>query len=75
MTRNQNADLILNSDFYDETAVRTALDDFKGMLTGSVSKNGKSIIIKFSKVEGDREKVKNEFCNYILALMKNIGLV
>jgi hypothetical protein len=71
----KSAEIILNSNFYDEATVRQALDDFKGVFSGNASRKGKGINVSISKIHGDPEIAKHEFCNYVLALMKNRNLI
>ena len=62
----------LNSRFYSREAVEEALHDFKEVCKGRVL-NG-SMEVELVPKKGAR-LLKEEFCNYVLGLMKNKGLV
>lgn len=58
----------LNNKFYDKKAVEEALDDFKKVCNGKIVNNDIEIELE------PKEKIENlqeEFCNYVLGLMKN----
>ena len=65
----------LNEKFYKDEAVREALNDFKDICKGRMERDeqGNFKIILIPKKE--TEKLKEEFCNYVLGLMKNELLV
>ena len=62
----------LNSNFYDRGSIEEALRDFKDVCSGSILDNSFEIELE-PREEAD--KLKEEFCNYILGLMKNKTLV
>jgi len=64
----------LNKQFYDITAVRESLKDFKGACTGKIA-NKKSIEIILKPKDKPINALGHEFCNYVLGLMKNKTLV
>ena len=70
-----NAEIILNRKFYDESAVRSTLGEFSGVLSGRVSIQGNAIKVTISRIRGNPDVVRGEFCNYVLASMKNSGLI
>lgn len=64
--------LRLNKKFYNKGVVKEALEDFKNVC------NGKVLNDKIEVELEPREEVrmlKEEFCNYVLGLMKNKTLV
>ena len=66
----------LNKKFYNEDAIKEALKDFNEVCCGDYKKiKGKFLITLKSKNEKHSELLKDEFCNYVLALMKNKALV
>ncbi len=66
----------LNKKFYNEDAVKEALKDFEKVCCGNYRKiKGKFLITLRPKSEKHFELLKDEFCNYVLALMKNKALV
>ena len=61
--------MILNNKFYDKEAIEEALKDFAEVCTGKI------ISQKFEiELKSDIENIEEEFCNYVLGLMKNKGL-
>ena len=63
--------LKLNSKFYSKEAVEEALKDFKGVCEGKILNDDMEIELKPKE---EIEKLKEEFCNYVLGLMKNKAL-
>ncbi|MCK4521740.1 MAG: HxsD-like protein [Nanoarchaeota archaeon] len=64
--------ILLNKEFYNKESVKEALNDFKGICRGKILNN--SIEIELKPKE-DIKQLKEEFCNYVLGLMKNKTLV
>ena len=62
----------LNSKFYNLGAVKEALRDFREVCQGKILDN--SIELELIPKE-DIKNLKDEFCNYVLGLMKNKMLV
>lgn len=62
----------LNKNFYSIDAIKEALKDFKGVCKGKILNDKIKIELK---PKGNVKKIKEEFCNYVLALMKNKTLV
>jgi hypothetical protein len=62
----------LNRKFYSETAVREALNDFKHVCKGRIVSEAMAIEIL---PKDNVPFLKEEFYNYVLALMKNKALV
>ncbi|MAG50268.1 hypothetical protein CL621_01345 [archaeon] len=65
----------LNEKFYKKEAIKESLKDFKEVCEGKIERDeqGNFKIILIPKEE--TEKLKEEFCNYVLGLMKNELLV
>lgn len=64
--------LRLNNKFYNKEAVKEALKDFKDICKGKILNDKMEIELK---PEGVARKLEEEFCNYVLGLMKNKNLV
>ena len=62
----------LNNKFYNKGAVAEALDDFKGVCKGKILNNRIDVQLKPKR---NVKNIKEEFCNYVLGLMKNKTLV
>lgn len=62
----------LNKEFYDEESIGEALRDFDGVCEGRIIDD--SIEVELEPKE-EVEQLKEEFCNYVLGLMKNRTLV
>jgi len=62
----------LNKKFYNKKVVEEALNDFKGVCSGKILNN--DIEVELSPKEGV-VRLKEEFSNYVLGLMKNKTLV
>lgn len=68
--------IVLKKSFYDLNTVKEALKDFKEICEGkTISKKGNIEISLKSKNKDFEKNLNNEFCNYILGLMKNKALV
>lgn len=58
----------LNNKFYSKEAVKEALNDFKKVCKGRILNNNMEVELE------SKEKIsllEEEFCNYVLGLMKN----
>ena len=64
--------LRLNNKFYNEKAVKEALNDFKDICKGKILNNRMEIELEPKE---EIKQLKEEFSNYVLGLMKNKGLV
>jgi len=74
-TKKEQIFITLNKKFYDLSAVKESLEDFKEVCTSIIKNNENLEIILKPK---DRELMNilgYEFCNYVLGLMKNKTLV
>ena len=74
---NQNRKIVsFNKKFYSIDAVEEAIADFSEICRASIIENDddKIVVELDSKHEFDAP-LKEEFCNYVLGLLKNKGLV
>lgn len=62
----------LNKKFYNKEIVKEALDDFKKVCEGKILND--NIEVELEPKE-NVEMLREEFCNYVLGLMKNKVLV
>lgn len=62
----------LNKEFYNKEIVKEALDDFKDVCNGKILNEGMEIELEPKEGIGN---LKEEFCNYVLGLMKNKMMV
>lgn len=62
----------LNNKFYNKEAVEGALDDFKEVCQGRIL--NEKIEVELEPKE-ETENLQEEFCNYVLGLMKNNVMV
>lgn len=62
----------LNNKFYNKEAVEEALDDFKEVCQGRIL--NEKIEVELEPKE-ETENLQEEFCNYVLGLMKNNVMV
>lgn len=62
----------LNKSFYDKESIKDAIVDFKGICNGKILND--NIEIELIQKE-EVENLKEEFCNYVLGLMKNRALI
>jgi len=58
----------LNKEFYNQDIVKVALNDFKKVCDGKILND--DLEIEFEPKE-KIENLQEEFCNYVLGLMKN----
>ena len=61
----------LNKDLYDIDSIKNCAEDFSRLCTAKVRSNGKVRVILEAKGEADISTLGHEFCNYLLAFMKN----
>ena len=66
---------MLNKDFYDRKTIESSLNDFRGVMSATIKEDQKSITIILKDVKDGSGRVKEEFCNYVFAMMKNRGIV
>lgn len=62
----------LNNKFYNKEVIEEALNDFKEVCHGKILSEDIEVELKPKE---DVEQLKEEFCNYVLGLMKNKMLV
>jgi hypothetical protein len=68
--------ILLKKSFYDLNAVKEALEDFKEVCEGKIINKKSQIEINLKPKNKDFNNIlRNEFCNYVLGLMKNKALV
>ncbi len=60
----------LNSKFYDKEVIEEALNDFGEVCSGKMTDDGVEL-----EPKEDVKNLEEEFCNYVLGLMKNKTLV
>jgi hypothetical protein len=72
-TKSANVAVIkLNKKFYDEKSIKSCLEDFSASCSTDFRDNGEKFeIVVRSKGRLCAKKVGYEFCNYLLAFMKN----
>lgn len=64
--------LRLNNKFYSREAIEEALKDFKEVCQGKIINDLIEVELESKK---EFRNLKEEFCNYVLGLMKNKALV
>jgi len=62
----------LNSKFYNKGAIKEALRDFEGVCNGKILNEDLEIELETKE---KLENLEEEFCNYVLGLMKNQALI
>jgi len=67
--KNKRMKIKLNNKFYDKETVKEALKAFEDVCKGNIIDDAIEV-----ELEAD-DKLKDEFCNYVLGLMKNKNLV
>ena len=77
----------LSKEFYKKEAIETALEDFKDICEGIIitsnqtedkdkrDKDERYTIIELMPKKEIKEPLKEEFCNYVLGIMKNNNLL
>lgn len=64
--------ICLHSDIYPAEAIEQAVDAYRGVAKFSVKKQGKYIRLAAKDTDKSEDAyIRNEFCNYILAQIKN----
>ncbi len=58
----------LNKDFYDKMTIEEALRDFEEVCNGKILNDDIEIELEAKE---ENKNLKQEFCNYVLGLMKN----
>lgn len=72
----QKNKIVFNKSFYNTPAIEDALDAFRDICTGELQdKEAQITVILTPKSNNNPDELKNEFCNYVLALMKNKSLM
>jgi hypothetical protein len=65
----------LNKSFYNVNSIKQTVKDFSGVCSASIKGNDRFEITLKAKVNLDIYILGYEFCNYLLALMKNENIV
>lgn len=65
----------LNKSFYDIDSIKMGIEDFSGPCSAIVNEKERFEIVLKSKGNSDICVLGYEFCNYVLALMKNENIV
>jgi hypothetical protein len=61
-----------NKDFYSLEAIKKAIQDYKGLADFDIEVGKKNIKINLKNIDPEsKDIIKEEFCNYVLGLMKN----
>ncbi|MFC1728439.1 HxsD-like protein [Nanoarchaeota archaeon] len=60
----------LNKLFYKKEAIISALSAYQETCSGKVVETDKELIVEFDDDNFNGQKLKNEFCNYVLGCMK-----
>lgn len=61
-----------NKDFYSLEAIKKAIQDYKGLADFNIKIDKKNIKVNLKNIDPNSKNViKEEFCNYVLGLMKN----
>jgi len=78
MAKNQKKEnkITFKKSLYDLDSVKEALKDFEKVCENSITNKKKCIEVTLkAKNKGLENNLNNEFCNYVLGLMKNKALV
>ncbi len=60
-----------NKKIYSLKAIKLAIKDYQGLADFNLEKKGEYILVKLTKIDKEYKGIiKDEFCNYILSLMK-----
>lgn len=60
-----------NKKIYSLKAIKLAIKDYQELADFNLEKKGKYIQVKLTKIDKEfKSVIKEEFCNYILSLMK-----
>lgn len=65
----------LNKSLYDIDSIRKCIEDFSGLCSASVNENEQFEVVLKARGSSDARILGYEFCNYVLALMKNNNIV
>ena len=68
--------IILNSRFYPEAAIREAIEDFSGICNATMSTGRDGMItVILEQEETTDAPLDDEFCNYVLGISRNRDVV
>ena len=65
----------LSKDFYDIDSIRSSAKEFSNLCSTEIKENERFDVVLESKGEIDIKILAYEFCNYVLASMKNKNIV
>lgn len=61
-----------NRNFYNLESIKKAIRAYKGLADFDVSRDKKNIKVKLRNINPEsKDVIEEEFCNYVLGLMKN----
>ncbi len=61
-----------NRDFYNLDSIKKAIQDYKGLADFDIKLGKKNIKVNLKNINPEsKDIIKEEFCNYVLGLMKN----
>ncbi len=64
--------VILSKNFYKLSAIKKAINAYRGLANFKIKDNGKNYMVVLDKINPEaKEMIEDEFSNYILAVMKN----
>lgn len=65
----------LNKNFYDINSIKKSIEDFSGLCSAAINDKEQFEIVLKSKNNSYIHMLGYEFCNYVLALMKNKNII
>ena len=70
--RKNDMSINFNKDFYSLEAIKKAIQGYKGLADFDIKIDKKNIKVNLKNIDPDsKDVIKEEFCNYVLGLMKN----
>jgi len=68
----KNIVINFNKNFYTVEVIKKAIQDYKRIASFSIKSDKKEIKVEIKNINLEpRDIIKEEFCNYVLGLMKN----
>jgi len=68
----KNIVISFNKNFYTIEAIKKAIQDYKGIADFNIISNKKENKVEIKNIDPESEDmIEQEFCNYVLGLMKN----
>ena len=69
--KNNIISIAFNKDFYNLRVIKKAIQAYRGLAGFEISQNKKAIIVELKEIKPEVKKnIRDEFSNYVLALMK-----